>query len=480
MNRQVRRVGYVLVLLFALLLGNALYVQVVRAPKLNANPSNKRQLLLEYSRERGPIVSADGRTLAESTATRDTLKYLRTYPLGDSVAHAVGYYSFVYGSVASERAFNPELLGSQQPVTLETVIDRLSADLAGNQVTLTLDTRVQQAAVDALGKRKGAVVALDPKTGAILALYSYPAYDPNPLASHDGKVVREAFNRLNGDPDKPLLSRAIRDRYPPGSTFKIVTAAAALEAGVVTPQTTFPVLREIDVPQTSRPIRNFGGSACGGDFVTAFAKSCNTVFAGLAMRVGGDVLHQKAAAFGFDQENPFALGPVVSVFPAPAQFAHNVPLLAFAGIGQGDVAATPLEMALVSAAVANKGAIMVPQIAAEVVDEKGNVLKRFAPQKWLDAIRPDTAATLTQLMRAVVERGSGRPAAIGGVAVAGKTGTAQTGRGSPHAWFTGFAPAEDPKVAVAVIVENGGDLGDEATGGRVAAPIARSVMQAAL
>ncbi len=467
MNRQIRLTGYTVFALFVVLILYLTYIQTIHAGALNANPRNSLSLIHAYSHQRGPIVSSDGVTLAESVETNGTFKFLRVYPKPDIYSHVAGYISVQLGSAFAERAFNGPLTGSDAPVTLETIIERLEGDLAGDQVTLTVDSRVQDAAANALAGRSGAIFALDPKTGAVLASYSNPSYDPNLISSHDIGEATANKTALDTDPAKPLLARAFQERFPPGSTFKIVTASAALSTGTATLNSTFPVQTQISLPQTSNTLQNFGGSACGGTLIQSFAKSCNTVFGQLALDVGATAMSQQAEAYGFNNDTPFNFSSVQSNYPNPADVSP--PLLAFSGIGQGDVTATPMEMALVSAGVANGGIIMTPQIAKQVVDNKGNILSTFDPKQWRRAISIDVAGQLTEMMIAVVDGGTGTAAKIPGVTVAGKTGTAQNA-GPDHAWFTGFAPVDDPKVAVAVIIENGS--------GATAA--ARQVLQAAL
>ncbi len=471
MNRQIRKVGIFIVLLFVLLLGNLTWVQYINADSLNNNKFNGRLLLKEYQTERGSIVSADGATLAKSIATDDKLKYLRTYPQGALTGQITGYYSFIYGSDYAERAFNRELLGSETPVTYSSILQRLEGELAGNDTTLTIDTRLQKIAADALGERKGAVIALNPKTGAVLASYSYPSFDPSALSSHDAKGIRQSWQELHADPSKPLLARAFRERYPPGSTFKIVTASAALTHNKV--KGSYPELTALQLPNTKRPLKNTGSELCGGDLTDSFAHSCNTTFAQMAMDVGGTDMATMAEAFGFNAKVPFDLGAARSIYPNPAEFKRNIPGLAQSGIGQFDVAATPLEMALVGSAVANKGVIMEPHVADTVRDRKGNVVKTFTPKPWKQPITPEIADQIAQLMEAVVDSGTGRNAQIDGIRIAGKTGTSQN-QGEDHASFVAFGPIEDPQIVVYVIVENAG------FGSREAAPVAKTLMEAAL
>jgi peptidoglycan glycosyltransferase len=334
-----------------------------------------------------------------------------------------------------------------------------------------------------------AIAAVRPATGDVLALVAEPTFDPNLLASQDGREVRRAWDELTSDPNKPLVSRASDELFPPGSTFKLVTAAAALQNGFG-PDSRWPNPPELDLPLTEATIQNFGGVTCsGGSEITladALRQSCNVVFGEVGLELGADALAEQARAFGFTAESgddsiPFDIPWVPGVFPAPETFVDREPAVAISAIGQQDVAANPLQMALVAAAIGNNGVLMRPRLVTEIRDPSGRVIRELPEEEYSSPLSPENAAALTQMMVSVVQAGTGTAAQIPGVTVAGKTGTAQHGEGEPpHAWFTAFAPAEAPQVAVAVVVLNGGNLGDEATGGQVAAPIAREVILAAL
>jgi peptidoglycan glycosyltransferase len=273
-----------------------------------------------------------------------------------------------------------------------------------------------------------------------------------------------------------MLARAYRERYPPGSTFKVVTAATAIETGTATPQTNYPSIRFLDLPLTDKNLSNFGGSNCGGTMAESFRRSCNTTFGQIGLDLG-ERLIGGMKAFGITEDVPFDLPEARSAGPVPGTFEKKNPDFAYAAIGQGDVAVTPLQMATVAGAIANGGVLMAPHVVREIRDVDGRVVRRIGPDEWKRAVQPTTAAAVTQMMIDVVKRGTGAAAAVPGYTVAGKTGTAETADGRPpHAWFIGFAPAEAPRYAIAVIVENGGNLGDEATGGRVAAPVAGNVL----
>ncbi len=487
MNAPLRRVAVAVLVLFGLLMVNVNYVQVVKGSDYRDDPRNARVLLRQFDRERGPIVIGTGsgsKALATSRETDDRLKYLRTYPGGEVYAHATGFSSLVYGNSGLERTENQVLSGEADELFVRRLSDYVTGrEPEGGRVAVTLQQGAQQAAYDALGNRKGAAVAVDPKTGAILAMVSRPSYDPADLSTHDPAGIRAAYERLNDDPNRPMRNRALDETYPPGSTFKVITAAAALMNGkVADPETRIPSPTTLLLPQTTRPLPNFGGETCGDGKTSTLADalriSCNTAFAQLGLDIGRDELQKQAEAFGFGDDGlTVPLSTATSVFPDDL----NPPGLGQSAIGQFEVRATPLQMAMVAAGIANRGEVMKPYLVREVQAADLSVLRTADEEVYNRAVSEKVAGQLTSMMELVVNEGTGSRAQIPGVRVAGKTGTAQTGGGrAAHAWFIGFAPAEDPKVAVAVIVENGGNTGSEATGGQVAAPIAQAVMRAVL
>ncbi len=481
MNKQIRRLGIVLLVLFSALFVQLNWLQVIDANDLNNHPANSRQVVRDFSQPRGVIQTSDGAIVAQSVPSNDAFKLQRQYPLGPLFAHVTGYFSFTYGSEGAEKEYNDALTGRMSKEDFDPRDLLVERDKTGN-VTLTVSKSLQELATAQLGNRKGSVVALDPRTGAILALADHPTYDPNLLSSHDQDDVRQSWTELNADPDKPLLPRTFRERYPPGSSFKVVTAATALATGTATPaQPVYPTLRELPLPQAGgQTLQNFGGGTCGGPLPEALRVSCNTAFAQMGLDLGAQKLSAGAEAFGFSKTPPLDLpGPARSVFPPASAFARDQPGLAKSAIGQQDVSATPLQMALVAAAIANNGVVMTPHVLAEVRDPEGEVVQRFDAKPWLTAVPPDVARSTRDMMVGVVERGSGTRAQIPGTAVAGKTGTAQTGLDRSHVWFIAFAPAEAPRVAVAVMLEDQPSA-TEATGGALAAPIAQAVMRAAL
>lgn len=481
MNARIRRVGLALVTLFVVLAGQLTYLQIVAADDLADHPGNVRKVLRTYAEPRGPILTAEEKIVARSVGVEDEFRFQRLYPTHGLFGHVSGMFSFTFGATGVEATYNSELAGRSENLQFRDLGDLLIGKEHAGTVVLTIRADAQQAARDALGGRRGSVVALNPRTGEVLAMYSEPGFDPEPLSAHDQDAVRTAFDALDADPANPMLARAWREVYPPGSTFKIVTVSAALESGIATPDRGFPVRRELDLPLTDRVLKNFGGSSCGGDLVESFRKSCNTTFGQLGLDLGEQFI-DTIEAFGIGADVPLDLapGPARSVGPERGTFKAEQPTFAFAGIGQGDVAMTPLQMALVTSAIANDGVMMAPHAVKEVRDVDGVVVDRVGPETWRRAVSPETAATVKDMMVQVVASGTGTRGQIPGVTVAGKTGTAQAPGGPPHTWFVAFAPAEDPRVAVAVIVERGGDLGNEATGGRVAAPVAKTVMETLL
>jgi peptidoglycan glycosyltransferase len=493
MDRLIRRLGGAMLALFLLLLAQITYIQVVASQRLADNPANAtRQLIAEYRVDRGSILAADGRTeLALSRKSPGELKYQRHYPQGPLYADITGYYSIIFGRSELEQSYNTYLSGDAAELIPQTLIDQvLGRPKRGATVVTTIDPAIQRAADRALGNLPGGVVAIDPHTGDVKAIVANPTYDPNELASQDPKEVRAAWDALTSDPDNPLLSRAIDELYPPGSTFKLVTAAAALENGFG-PDSTWPNPPVLDLPQTTATLENFGGEHCLGGasqltLAQALTISCNVVFGEIGLRLGGAKLAAQAHAFGFAPDAssgdvPFDIPFQEGVFPEASYFTDRLPAVALSAIGQDNVAANPMQMALVASAIANGGSQMRPRLVTEIRDHSGQVVKSFAPEVWGQPISSQTAIQLTQMMVSVVQGGTGTAAQIPGIEVAGKTGTAQHGEGlAPHAWFVSFAPAQNPKIAVAVIVLDGGSLGSEATGGVLAAPIAKAVMEAAL
>ncbi len=482
MTDSIRKVGLGIVALMMLLCAQLTYVQLGRAEELNADPANIRLVLRDFTRGRGPIVTADGVVIADTVVVDDEIGFQRRYPFGPLYAHITGYQSLRYGLSGLERSYDAALLGREFQLQFGDLGTILTAEDPEGTLVTTIDSIGQTAARDALGDRTGSVVVIDVKTGGLVAMYSNPTYDPTYLALHDANATEVAFDAFNADPTNPMRSRAYRERYAPGSTFKVVTTGIALDTGVATPDRVFPRLKELELPLTDRTLSNFGDQTCGGTLAQSFRDSCNTTFG----QLGLDLAEQFASEveqYGINTAPPpLDLDPpsVRSEGPIRGTFEREAPLFAQAGIGQGPVAVTPLAMALVAQGVANGGQILVPHLMGEIQDRDGQVVERWAPRRWKTAMSPSAAADVTAMMIDVVANGTGTRAQIPGVQVAGKTGTAQQPGGAPHAWFIGFAPAASPQYAIAVIVERGGELGDDATGGRVAAPVAQQVLSTLL
>lgn len=479
MNRPIRRVAAVLAVLLIALIANVTVIQVFRAGDYRDRPGNQRQLLEQYDRERGPIlVAAD--PAARSIDTGDTLRYQRVYSNGPLYAPITGFYSLVYGATGLERTENKILNGSSDLL----FVDRTKQLFAGRQVqggavSTTIDPLAQAAAYKGLGTKTGSVVAIEPSTGRILASAQSPSFDPNLLTTHKPADIRAYYAKLTADPKKPLLNRPIVALNPPGSTFKLVVTAAALASGRFTADSLLPGPKTYQLPDSTKRVNNWTRKACSASgFITlrdALAISCNTAFAWLGNQLGADALRTQAELMGFDTRFEIPLRAARSTFPEDP----DAPQTALSAIGQFDVRATALQMAMVASAVANKGVLMNPYMVQEVRGPDLAVLQTTTPSVFKQAMSIANAASETEMMVNVVQNGTGSNARIPGVAVAGKTGTAQTGNARPSiAWFVAFAPATNPKVAVAVCIEEAGTA--EISGNGLAAPIAKKVIQAVL
>ncbi len=498
MNRPIRHVVAVLMGLFTILFIQLNRIQVIDADELQTNDANTRTIQRDFNKQRGRILTADEVVVASSTPTPgEFFDYQRTYPQAELYAHITGYWSSIFGAEGVELTFKDHLIGASPSQELRGLTNPLDGRDPIGDIYLTIDHDLQKTAREALGNRRGAVVALDPVSGAIRAMWSYPSFDPNRMAANDGALANEAWTELVNADGKPLLSKAYQEIYAPGSTFKVITAAAALEANVATLDV--PAFAAVDsyvAPLTSHSIRNFGGSTCGGNLVQLLVVSCNAGFAELGAEfVGPDRMVATAENFGFNNTPELDLpAPVASRFPddygsqvqsasdeSPAGVFEDTPLLAQAAIGQYEVAATPLQMALVAAAVANGGPVPQPHVVAEVRDvESGRTTDSFGGRKWRDAMSTDRAIDLTKAMIEVVETGTAKSAAVPGVLVGAKTGTAQVGTDPPrsHAWMIAFAgqPEQAPELAIAVFVEGVEGSADQ-TGGGTAGPIVRSILE---
>ncbi len=456
MNAPVRRVAVAVLVLFALLFVNLNYVQFVEADKLRRNDGNRRILLQTYNRQRGSIV-VNGKAIAVSVATRDKLKFLRTYPGGPSYADVTGYYSQIYGSTGIEKAEDAVLSGDDDRLLIRRVNDLVTGRTPrGGDVLLTLNPDTQAVAASLLKGRRGSVVALDPRSGAILAMVSSPTYDPGPLASHDQSVIRAAWLPLSHDPHKPLLNRGIQETYPIGSTMKVMISAAALQDGY-RPDTVIPAPRTYTPPQTTRPLPNYDGDTCSRSghqtLIDALTVSCNTAFAQLGVKLGADRIREQARQFGVGDQ----LKIPMSVAPSDIGALADPPQIAQSSIGQRDVRLTPLQNCMVAAAVANNGVLYRPYLIGEIEGPGFTPIERATPTVLHTPMPAEVASQLQTMMVSVVEKGTGKQAKISGYVVGGKTGTAQNS-GPDHGWFIGFAgkQGEAPPIAVAVVLEQAG------------------------
>jgi penicillin-binding protein A len=465
-------------IMFGLLLANGTYMMIFRQSALAAEPQNRRVRDAQFAQDRGSILAAGKTEIATTKPSKDRFKYQRTYSRGPLYASVTGYYSYDRGRTGLESSYNSQLAGTDDALFVRRLIDlATNRSPQGSSVQTTIVPDAQRAAAEGLGSQKGAVVALDPKTGAVLAMVTSPTFDPNDIASHDIDQAAKAYERLADDPRKPLSNRAAREIYPPGSTFKLVTAAAALADGKTAESTVESPVR-LKLPGTNTYLGN--SAPCGGTEITmtqALKVSCNTAFANLGLEVGATKLRDQAQLFGFDRRHLADLRGVASQFPDKLTEAQ----LALSSIGQYDVAASPLQMAMVSAAIANDGVLMDPYVVSSVWSADLKPIETHKQQELSTAMTSDNAKELQQMMLQVVNQGTGHNAQIPGVEVAGKTGTAQSDpKRKPFAWFTSFAPVDNPAVAVAVIVEDADIPRNDIAGGRLAAPIAKAVMQAAL
>lgn len=473
MNGPIRTVASFVALLMAALLVNITWISVVRTESLNEDTRNRRVRDAEFSRNRGTILVGNT-PIAQSVERTGRFPYVRTYPEPELWSSVTGWYSYDYARSGLEQSYNQQMAGTSSSQAARRIVDILSGRQGrGANLSTTLNARAQAAAVRALGDQRGAVVAMDYTTGAILALVSTPTYDPNRLATVDLAAEREAWTELLDAPDEPLKNRAVREVYPPGSTFKLVTAAAALEDGMV-PDTEVDAPASLRLPNSSRSMGN--STNCGGTRVTleqALKTSCNTAFGNIGLELGADKMIEMAEKFGFNQDQQIDIAAAASRFPTEIDEAQT----ALTAIGQFDVAASPLQMVQVAAAIANDGEMMKPHLVSTVTNRDLTVLESQAPDRIGRPISEATARHLRDMMVATVEDGTGTPAQIDGVVVGGKTGTAQTApERPPYAWFVGYA--EEPQVAVVAFVEDADVERNDISGGRLAAPIFKAVVEA--
>jgi peptidoglycan glycosyltransferase len=470
MNAPIARLFVVVVVLFAVLVGFTSRWTVFDAHALRDNPKNHRQLIEEQQIHRGLIRAGDDTVLARSLKQPDK-SYVRTYPSGRLFSHAVGYSFVRQGRAGLERFYDDDLSG--RTGALGSLLDRLSGnEQTGDNLVTTLDPAAQRVALQQLAGRKGAVVALDPRTGAIRVMASVPGYDPNTVKS------QQEFNALNRDNDAPLLNRNTQAGYPPGSTFKVVTAIAAIDSGRYTPDSRISGRNGKRI--SGVPLNNDQGETFGDITLTeALTKSVNTVFGEIGEKLGKATMKKYMDRLGFGAPVEVDLPRDERAASGERKGGHIIPATNGAvdvgrmAIGQDKLTVTPLQMAMVASAVANGGKLMKPHIADRVVDRDGRTVRRIAPGEMSQVMSADTASKVGAMMDQVVKEGTGTAAALEGIDVAGKTGTAEVDHGCPNQlWFIAFAPAQDPRVAIAATVECGTGFG-----GTVAAPIAKAVMQ---
>ncbi|MEY4366698.1 MAG: hypothetical protein RLZ28_113 [Actinomycetota bacterium] len=482
MTRELRRVTVLIFAMFFSLLLAASLIQFVNADSLMADGKNPRALFDGYKTQRGSIL-AGGELVAFSVKTDDKFQYLREY---DSPAFGAvtGFYSLAQGTTGIENSLDSFLTGKNSSQFFEQLNALLSGNpLVGATVNLTIDPKVQKVAFEALGNLTGAVVAIEPSTGKILALASTPGFDANLLAVHNTGVANSNYQKLVNAPESPLINRAIGgELYAPGSVFKVIMAAAALESGRFTANSKLPNPKKFKLPGTKTFIFNSGEGKCGSSKTTvtiadALRFSCNIPFAELGLKLGQEAIRAQAQKFGFGKSFDIPLKSTASVYPSGMDDAQT----ALSSFGQFDDKVSALQMAMVSAAIANGGVMMKPNLVNSILSANLAILSQSKDESLGQAVSPNTAEQVKNMMVGAVSKGVSSNGRIAGVRVAGKTGTAQNGKGEPYTlWFTGFAPAENPEVAVAVVVANGGGMGQRGYGNLIAAPIAQKVMKAVL
>jgi peptidoglycan glycosyltransferase len=484
-NKPLRRIAiFAGVLIFALL-ARANWLQFVQADELQSDKHNRRGLIERYSKPRGDILAADGSSMTGSTKTESSdFAYKRTYKNGELWAPVTGFSAQIYGETLLEGVYDEFLTGTDDRLFFDRTIGMLTGEKqGGGNITTTLMPSAQKAAFDALQGKEGAAVAINPETGEILALASTPSYDPSKIAGMS-EEDQETWNSLQkeNNPSQPMLNRALRQTYPPGSTFKLVTAAAALESGKYTLDGKTDSPSPYEAPISGNPLPNWSEDIpCKNASIrVALQYSCNNVFAKISEDLGNEAMKEAAEKFGFNEEQFVPVRAVASGFPEA-----EPDLNAYAGIGQGSVTSTPLQMAMVTAAIANDGTLMQPYMVDKLRAPNLDVIEENKPEELGEPMSGATAQKLQEGMETVVNDGTGNNAQIPGVTVGGKTGTAQHGVGNeakPFAWFVSYAKDEngDSPVAVAVVIESSDTVRSEIGGNSLAAPVAKAVMQAVL
>jgi penicillin-binding protein A len=483
-NKPLRRIAIFCGLLVLALLARDNWIQLVQADELKTDPKNRRVAIARYSQPRGNII-VDGKSITGSTDTKSgDFRYKRTYKNGPMWSPVTGYASQAFGANQLEALNDGILTGDDDRLFFNRTIDMLTGKpQKGGNVVTTLNAKAQKAAFDGLGDKKGAVAAINPKTGAILALASTPSYDPSSFAGN-GDADTSEWSKLQKqkNEDEPMLNRALRQTYPPGSTYKVVTAAAGLESGRYDLDKATETPDPYRLPDSSTDLGNDGDIPCKNATVrNALRYSCNTVFAKMSNSLGNGEMIKMSEKFGFnDKELDTPVRAAESVYPE-----DNKPQNAMAGIGQASNRTTPLQMAMVASAVANNGTLMKPYMVDQLVAPNLNVVQQQKPKELSEPVSSENAQKLQQAMETVVEKGTGTTAQIPGVTVGGKTGTAQHGENNsknPYAWFISYAKDKDGSapVAVAVVIESSNTLRDDIAGGKLAAPVAKRVMNAVL
>lgn len=482
MTRELRRLSIVMLFMFLALFAATSWIQVVEADNLAQSDRNTRTLLDSYEIQRGSII-ADGTQIVYSVPSDDEFRYQRVYTDSPMWSSVTGFFNpATQSSTGIENALNQDLAGTGANAFLPEIERIFSGQpQQGFSVELTLDAAAQQAAYEGLGDLQGAVVAIEPATGRILAMVSSPGFDANQLAVHSGSEATAVYDALDALRPNPLLNRGLGDLNPPGSTFKVLVAAAAYATGDWTPQSTLPNPARYTLPGSTNTVSNAWNGACGsGETVTiaeAIRLSCNIPMAELAVEIGDEAIRETAEKFGFNQSFDTPLASAVSKYPQGLSDDRT----ALTGFGQGDVTATPLQVAMISAGLANDGMVMNPRLVDAVIGNDLSVVRAYESTEFGRAVDADVADDVTASMVASVATGAATGARIDGIDVAGKTGTAEHDSDDPYTlWFTGFAPADDPRVAVAVVVEDGGGIGQSGSGDTLAAPIAKKVIEAVL
>lgn len=479
MTKELKRVSLIVASMFLSLFLAGTLVQAVNTEAVANDPRNVRNIYESYKTQRGPIL-VDGKPIAESVPVDNAYRYLRTYE-NKIYSSVTGFFSVFRGATGIEAAANSYLSGQSSSQFFEQV----SAVLSGNPVTgaaveLTIDPKMQQAAWDALGDYSGALIAMDPVTGNILAMVSKPGFNANRVASHDSDKFRENYVELESNPANPLINKTISgDLYHPGSVFKLVVAAAALESGQYTASSTFDNPVSVQLPDSTSEVFNSSRKTCGPkaqvSLSYAMRFSCNVPFVELGLALGQDRIRAQAELFGFGKEIRVPMLATPSVYPEEMDQAQ----LGLSSFGQFDVRVSPLQMALVSSAIANGGLMMQPNLIESVISPNLSVIQSTQPEVLSQPITAETAEALKKMMVQSVSKGVASNASVSGVKVAGKTGTAENGEGQRVTlWFTGFAPSVNPRVAIALVIEDGGGRDTGASGNATAAPVARSFFKA--